>query len=39
MLEGTVLELLLWGDVAINRLACNVLEKLAVSIFSCGKIL
>jgi len=39
MLEGTVLELLLWGDVAINRLACDVLEKLAVSVFCRGKIL
>jgi hypothetical protein len=32
MSEGTVLELLLWGDIAINRLACDVLEKLAVSL-------
>jgi hypothetical protein len=39
MLEGIVLELLLWVDVAINRLASDVLEKLTVFIFSCGKIL
>jgi hypothetical protein len=39
MLEGTVLELLLWNDVGINRRACNVLEKLAFSVFGCGKIL
>ena len=39
MFECSMLELLLWVDVAVNRLACDGLEKLEASIFYCGEIL
>jgi hypothetical protein len=29
----------MWVDVAVNRLACDGLEKLEASIFYCGEIL